>query len=152
MFTVSLMSPLPRLCTWRHISTVPERPHFPGLVPGIICPVSRVTPLPQTLYLGSHFHSLQGNLLPNLLASLPRHCTCGHMSTVFSMRTPNHCIWVHISQSLLQDPILSLYMRSHVHDVYRGDPDFQTLYLGLHVHRLQGEPTSSELLPVVTHP
>ena len=47
-------------------------------------------------------------------------------------------------------PILSLYMRSHVHSL-QGDPNFQTLYLGLHVHRLQGEPTSSELLAVVTH-
>ena len=112
MSTVSRMSPLPRLCTWDHTSTVPERPHLPD--PGITYPVSRATPLPQTLYLGSHFHSLQGDPLQSLhlghtstvsmVASLPRHCTCGHMSTVFRVRTPNYCTWVHISQTLLHDP------------------------------------------------
>ena len=114
MSTVSQMNPLSRLCTSGHTSTVPERPHLPDPVRGITCPVSRVTPLPQTLYLGSHFHSLQGDLLLNLhlghtstvsmVVSLPRHCTCSHMSTVFRVRTPNHCTWIHISQGLLHDP------------------------------------------------
>ena len=114
MSTSSRMSPLPRLCMWGHTSTVPERPHLPDPVPGITCPVFRVTPLPQTLYLGSHFHSLQGNPLPNLhlghtstvpmVTSLPRHCICNYTSTVFRGRTPNHCTWVHISQSVLCDP------------------------------------------------
>ena len=114
MSTVSRMSPLPKLCTWCHMSTVPERPHLPDPVPRITCPVSRVTPLHQTLYLGSHFHSLQGDPLLNLhlghtstvsmVASLPRHCTCSHTSTVFRVRTPSYFTWVHISQSLLCDP------------------------------------------------
>ena len=114
MSTVSRMSPLPKLCTWCHMSTVPERPHLPDPVPRITCPVSRVTPLHQTLYLGSHFHSLQGDPLLNLhlghtstvsmVASLPRHCTYGHTSTVFRVRTPSYFTWVHISQSLLCDP------------------------------------------------
>ena len=40
----------------------------------------------------------------SMVVSLPRHCTCSHMSIVFRVRTPNHCTWIHISQGLLHDP------------------------------------------------
>ena len=125
MSTVSRMSPLPRLCTWDHTSTVPERPHLPD--PGITYPVSRATPLPQTLYLGSHFHSLQGDPLQNL--------HLGHISTVSMVASlSKHYLWSHVHCLLpvtgpgftypkvsYMTPILSLHRRSHIHSL-QGDP------------------------------
>ena len=129
MSTVSRMSPCPRLCTWGHTSTVPERPHLPDPVPEITCPVSRVTLLSQTLYLGSQFHSLQGSRDP--LSNLH----LGHTSTVSMVASlSKHYLWSHVHCLLpiigpgftypkvsYMTPILSLYMRSHAHSL-QGDP------------------------------
>ena len=99
---------------------------------------------PQTLHLGSHVHSLQGDMLPDLVTGVtwssqqvetlpntvhvhvhrlqvdhpPRLCTWGHMFTVFNV-TPS-CTLGHRSR-------------------FQGDIPPKTLHLGLHVHYLQGD-------------
>ena len=120
---ISRVIPLPKPCTWAH--------SLHGDTPS------------QTLNLGSHIHSLQGEdsqtvhgvhiskvfhanslqimHLDSQVHSLqgdipPRPCTCGHTSTVSIVTPPaTTCIWDHMSIVHHGRSSPDLYIGSHIH-------------------------------------
>ena len=81
-------------------------PHIPEDVPGVTCPVARVMPPSQILYLWSNVVSLQDDHLPHPVLGHTstvsrvnppsRPCTCGYTSTVSTvMPIPRTITWSH---------------------------------------------------------
>lgn len=131
----------------------PGSPHHPDPVPGLTRQVFRVTPS-QTLYLGSHVHSLQGVIPPH-----PVYWSHGHI--LHGDTPPRHCTWILMSAISRVTP-KTIYMGSHFHSlqgqplprhctlghksiVPRVTPPSQNLYPGIWVHSLQGDYISQTL-------
>ena len=78
----------------------------------------------QTFHMGSHIHGLKGDHLEIQAPGVKVHSLLGDT-------WPRPCTWGHISS-------------------FQGNRLSQTLHLVSHIHILHGDPTSLELLPLVT--
>ena len=170
MSTVSRVTPHSRPCLWVHTSTVSRvTPPSRSCTQSLMSTVSRVTPLPDSEPGVTHSPYLgwQPLIVPTREVkfpqspglSPPRPCTCRHISTV-SRVTPHSrpFSWGHTSSLNGETLPQALYLASQVHTpgwphlpdstprLTRPQspwwPHLPVLYLGSHVQRLKGDPTS----------
>ena len=123
------------LYLWSNVISLQDD-HLPHPIPGSHVHSLQGEPALQTLYLCSYIYNLYSD-------SPPQNHYLG--VTIHSLQSdPNaiHCTLEHTSRvSRVIPHSQTLYLGPHIHNL-QGETTFMTLYLGSQVHSLQGDPNS----------